>query len=301
MKSFRLLPVVIVAGLALLVLKGGALLTDGGYIFSGISAAQAAGDAEEPAVGTAITLPSDATLTDESPTLQDPAPTLPLGEEDEAAAATETHGDGTAAAEPEAVKETDCPAIEGEGDTECADAQQADAADRVVPMVLDGAGEEVPMVANNDPDNEAAVLARLGERRDELDAREEELDMRLALIEAAEQRVDERTAALEQLEARIDAMVEEKRILEGEQFVALVTMYESMKARDAAAIFDQMEMPVMLRVARAMSPRKMAPILAEMDPLRARDLTTTMAVDQVEDTIELSDNGIASLPQIVGQ
>jgi flagellar motility protein MotE (MotC chaperone) len=167
-------------------------------------------------------------------------------------------------------------------------------------MMVDGAGEEVPL-PDGETGNEAGVLARLGDRREELDAREAELDMRLALIEAAEQRVDARTSALEELEARIAAMVEEKKGLEEAQFVAIVTMYETMKARDAAAIFDQLEMPVMLRVARAINPRKMAPILAEMDPLRARDLTSNMAIDQVETTIEMPGSGLAALPQIVGQ
>lgn len=167
-------------------------------------------------------------------------------------------------------------------------------------MIIDGSGEAVPLTGDAE-NSEAAVLERLGDRRGHLDAREAELDMRLALIEAVEQRIDERTAALEALEARIEAMVEEKKSLEEEQFVAIIAVYEAMKARDAAPILSQLEMPVLLRVARAISPRKMAPILAQMDPLKARDLTASMAVDQVEPTIDIPVADFADLPQIVGE
>jgi flagellar motility protein MotE (MotC chaperone) len=78
-------------------------------------------------------------------------------------------------------------------------------------------------------------------------------------------------------------------------------MYETMKPKDAAAIFDQLEMPVLLRVARAINPRKMAPIMAKMDPGKAKDLTAGLAVDQVEPTIELTSEDVSALPQIVGQ
>jgi flagellar motility protein MotE (MotC chaperone) len=170
----------------------------------------------------------------------------------------------------------------------------------LVPMMRDGAGDYVPIAPDSET-SEEEVLARLGDRRSDLEAREVELEMRLALIEAAEKRIDERTAALAALEARIAAMVEEKKALEEEQFVAIIAMYETMKPRDAAPILDQLEMPVLLRVARAMSPRRMAPILAQMDPLKARDLTASMATDRVEPTIEMAGDDFADLPQIVGE
>jgi flagellar motility protein MotE (MotC chaperone) len=139
------------------------------------------------------------------------------------------------------------------------------------------------------------------ERRDELDARDEEMEIRMALVEAAEKRIEERTAVLEALEARINAMVDEKRALEESQFVAVVAMYETMKPKDAAAIFDQLDMTVLLRVTRGINPRKMAPIMAKMNPTKAMELTAGLAVDQVEPTIELTAEDLTVLPQIVGQ
>ena len=66
-------------------------------------------------------------------------------------------------------------------------------------------------------------------------------------------------------------------------------------------IFDQLQMEVLLRVARGINPRKMAPIMAKMDPTKAKELTAGLAIDQVEPTIELTSEDLSALPQIVGQ
>lgn len=342
MRQVRLLPIVIAAGAGLLLLKGFGIMTGGGYVLTGPTMAVAAGGAAEPATGNAtLALPVEPTMVDESPTIDDAAPTLPLsdtaaghGETPAAAhgetAATEAgHADdaeeeagteGGAGAVPDiatdpippeetedAAAEADCAVEKDEQSVlfynpEGGCAPLLDEQGVAVPMVRDEAGNPMPLEAQ-DPavGSENSVLERLAERRDELDTRERELDMRLALVEAAEKRITERTAALEMLEARIDAMVDEKRMLEEAHFTALVAMYETMKPKEAAAIFDELEAHVLLRVARAINPRKMGPIMAKMDPLRAKDLTAGLAVDQVEPTIDLSGEDLASLPQIVGQ
>jgi flagellar motility protein MotE (MotC chaperone) len=80
-----------------------------------------------------------------------------------------------------------------------------------------------------------------------------------------------------------------------------VAMYETMKAKEAATIFNQLDMPVLLRVTRAMNPRKMAPILARMDPMRAKSLTAGLATEEVEPSLDVLVEDLTSLPQIVGQ
>jgi len=169
-----------------------------------------------------------------------------------------------------------------------------------LPVIKDGAGNVVPMDGSASGAEEA-VLERLGARREELDAREAELEMRMALVEAAEKRITERTAALEALEARINALVAEKKTADEGQFASIVAMYETMKPKDAALIFDQLEMPILLRVAGAMSPRKMAPIMAKMQPQKAKELTANMAVEQTAATMDIGREDLSALPQIVGQ
>lgn len=175
--------------------------------------------------------------------------------------------------------------------------------------------DAVPVTQNNDGDKiafsspdggnetERAVLERLSERRTELDNLGLELETRAALVEAAEKRLAERIVGLEAIEARITALVEERKALDDEQFRGLVGMYETMKPGDAAKIFDSLSMKVLERVARAMSPRKMAPVLAKMSTERARELTQRMAAVEPEPAMDtpLEVAGAAALPQIVGE
>jgi flagellar motility protein MotE (MotC chaperone) len=75
-----------------------------------------------------------------------------------------------------------------------------------------------------------------------------------------------------------------------------------MKPKDAAGIFDELEMEVLVRIGRALNPRKLAPIMARMNPIKAKDLTANLAVDQVEPTIAMTPvAAVGQLPQIVGQ
>ena len=79
-------------------------------------------------------------------------------------------------------------------------------------------------------------------------------------------------------------------------------MYETMKPKEAATLFNALDNEVLLRVARAMNPRKMAPILAKMDPMKAKTLTAGLAQEEAEPTADTSViEDLASLPQIVGQ
>ena len=53
-----------------------------------------------------------------------------------------------------------------------------------------------------------------------------------------------------------------------------------MRPSDAAAIFDGLALDVLINVFERMSERKSAPILAGMNPERAREVTTQLAERQ---------------------
>jgi flagellar motility protein MotE (MotC chaperone) len=55
-------------------------------------------------------------------------------------------------------------------------------------------------------------------------------------------------------------------------------MYESMKPKEAAKIFDRLDIRVLLDVASQIKPQIMAAILAQMSPEAAERLTTELAV-----------------------
>jgi flagellar motility protein MotE (MotC chaperone) len=160
-----------------------------------------------------------------------------------------------------------------------------------------GAGwSPVPIDSGRRSPAEQAILERLQERRAELESRARELEMRESLIKAAEKRLEGRVAELKDLEARINQTVQMKEEGDAARFKNLVTMYENMKAKEAAKIFDRLDIRVLLEVATQLNPRRMSDILAQMTPDAAERLTVALAARPDKDKREPAD-----LPKIEGK
>lgn len=133
--------------------------------------------------------------------------------------------------------------------------------------------EPIPNVSPS----ERAILERLQSRRQELDARAREIDIRESLLKAAEKKVETKTDELKNVEAGIKTATDQKSDADAARFKGIVTMYESMRPKDAAKIFDRLEMPVLIEIATQIAPRKMSDILGLMQPDTAERLTVEMA------------------------
>lgn len=131
-------------------------------------------------------------------------------------------------------------------------------------------------VANFSP-AEIEILQSLAERREQIDARAREIEAQEALLKAAERRVQEKIDELKKLEARIAGLIRQHDEQSEAQLKSLVKVYENMKPKDAARIFEELEMAVLLDVVERMKEAKIAPILASMDPAKAKSVTVELA------------------------
>ncbi|MBX3496474.1 MAG: FlaA [Parvibaculum sp.] len=127
---------------------------------------------------------------------------------------------------------------------------------------------------------EMSVLESLAARRAELNKRAETLDMREQVLAAAEKRVEDRIAELREIDRKINSRIAEIDAAQEAQMASLVAMYEGMKPKDAARIFERLDMGVLLDVVKRMQPRKMSAVLAAMDPVVAQDLTVELATGE---------------------
>ena len=121
------------------------------------------------------------------------------------------------------------------------------------------------------------LLQALRERSLKLDERERELDQRNAVLKAAEKRLEEKVADLDAVKLELQQMLARNNEQEDGRLRSLVKIYESMKPKEAAAIFDKLEINVLLGVVERMKENKVAPILASMQPDRARQVTDMLA------------------------
>ena len=84
-------------------------------------------------------------------------------------------------------------------------------------------------------------------------------------------------AELKEMEARIASGAQKKDEADAARFKGLVTMYETMKPKDAAKIFDRLDMKILIEVASQINPRRMSEIMAQMTPEAAEKLTVELA------------------------
>ncbi|MBT5415681.1 MAG: hypothetical protein HOK81_13870, partial [Rhodospirillaceae bacterium] len=92
----------------------------------------------------------------------------------------------------------------------------------------------------------------------------------------AERRLDARIARLEELRTVVEAHLDTYETQEDERLRNLVRIYESMKPKEAARIFQDLEMNVLLDVVSRMRAQQSAKILAAMEPERAKSVTTEL-------------------------
>jgi len=143
-----------------------------------------------------------------------------------------------------------------------------------IPSNKDYAGGEDDQVASA---NEVDVINSLGKRRRELDARDSQLGIQANMIAAAEARVDSKIAQLKKLQAQINALLVQHDDAQKAQIASLVKTYTSMKAKDAARIFNSLPDEVLVPVAHDMKSDVLGLVMANMNPESAKDLTVKLA------------------------
>ena len=158
-------------------------------------------------------------------------------------------------------------------------------------------GAVIPAQGQPLSSSERAILERLQTRRQELEARAREIDIRESLLKAAEKRIESKVEEMKAVESRISTTTTQKTEADVARFKGIITMYEGMKPKDAAKVFDRLEMSVLFEIASQIAPRKMSDILGLMSPDAAERLTVEMARRAGPDKSAAA----ADLPKIEGK
>ena len=136
--------------------------------------------------------------------------------------------------------------------------------------------------------SEIEVLQKLSDRRAALDRRAQDMAQQEVVLKAAEQRVDEKVAKLKSMETEIGGIVDQKEKESDERMKGLVKIYETMKPREAARIFEELDTQAVLGVLGQMKEQKAAPILAAMDPAKAKTVTAALIARREQQAAQFS-------------
>lgn len=283
-RDFRLIPLVLVATVSLFALKVSGLVFDGGYTL---------GERLAGANKSDLTPTTKDTIPEVTPIIFAGGRTPTSAPQSWAREVFNYGGDitGSVGAKPaEPAKDEKKEAK----DDKKKEAKEAKAGPVDPPKSAGGLKVNLEPVA---PRGERAILERLSDRRTELDARGEELLMRENLLKAAEKRVEARVAELKELEAKVKSALDQRDQNEQKRFQSIVAMYQGMKPKEAARIFDRLDLKILVEVSTQMKPSAMSAILAQMTPEAAERLTVELANRASAQKVTSAD----ALPQIEGR
>ncbi len=168
------------------------------------------------------------------------------------------------------------PVQEQEQDAEeTASAESGDEAEAVDQPVA--ATSRPPIVVGLPDDEEMELITQLRQRREALEARATELDLQEQLLSSTEKRINDKIAQLEVLEDRIKSHLRLYEEKETEQLQSIVSIYETMKPKEAAPRFEALSLQTQLDLVQLMNPRKVAALMEKMTPQKASVLTTELA------------------------
>ena len=125
--------------------------------------------------------------------------------------------------------------------------------------------------------SEILILQELSQRRKALDRRERQITRREGLLQAAELKLVTKQGELKKIRQDIKSLLGAADEKEKARLQNLVKIYESMKPKDAARIFNELDMTVLMGVVAKMSVRKVAMIISAMEVKKARVVTRELA------------------------
>lgn len=115
-------------------------------------------------------------------------------------------------------------------------------------------------------------------RRSPTDERERQLNQREAMMAAADKRLTDRVAELIALQSNMQALESNLKQRDEANWAGLVKLYEGMRPKEAAAIFNALDKSVLLDILDRMKSAKAAPVIAAMETEKARQVTADLAI-----------------------
>ena len=143
-------------------------------------------------------------------------------------------------------------------------------------------GEVPGKTAEKQPTNttftqsEIMILQELAERREALDLRSQEIDKRAIQLKVTEEEINKKLRQLKDYEDRLQKLITAYSEQEQENLNAMVKMYTSMKPKDAARIFNNLDMAITVALLKGMKPSSSSAILSQMDSQKAQAVTAEL-------------------------
>ncbi|MDD4556301.1 MAG: hypothetical protein PHE89_03105 [Alphaproteobacteria bacterium] len=133
-------------------------------------------------------------------------------------------------------------------------------------------------VASN---SEVKILQELAERREALEVRSREIDKKAIQLKVTEEQIEQKLSQLKQYEQKLYSLMKDYDEHEKEKINSLVKLYSTMKPKDAARIFDTMDIDIVVALLKEMKPSTSSAILSQMDVKKTQLVTNRLIGNEI--------------------
>lgn len=125
--------------------------------------------------------------------------------------------------------------------------------------------------------SEVRLLEALGTRRMQLEARDKATNKRELELELFEKKLQEKWETLQTIQEEVKRQLGQLDKGEIAKEQSLSKVYENMKPKDAARVFDLLNLSVVMKILSHMKEKKISEIMGFLSTERARDITQELA------------------------
>lgn len=150
----------------------------------------------------------------------------------------------------------------------------------VTPASAAAGKDETPQPQEGEESTEAqickppeAIFAEIAHERELLGEQQDALLEREAKIALGVERLELESAQLDALKSALEGLIAKVEAAQNEDVERLVNLYRNMKPKSAAGILNELDIEASVIVLGTMAERDAAPILANLDPNRARAIS----------------------------
>ncbi len=130
------------------------------------------------------------------------------------------------------------------------------------------------------------LFGSLSQKSKDLNEQQQNLDLKEAVLTAIENKISQKIqqiASQQQEMQKVMSLYDQK---ENAEIKSLANIYSNMKPRDAAGIFNELDMPLLIKIVNSMKERSVAQIIALMNHAKVKDLSIQLSKSRHHDKVD---------------
>ena len=128
------------------------------------------------------------------------------------------------------------------------------------------------------------LFGSLSQKSKDLNEQQQNLDLKEAALTAIENKISQKIQHMTSQQKELQKVISAYDQKENTEIKSLANIYSNMKPKDAAAIFNELDMPLLIKIVNMMKERNVAQIISQMNHTKVKDLSIELSKSRPTNT-----------------